>query len=1207
MEQSGPNMEAPKFSSPEEELKYLREKVAEKEQHAYAEQTPMAKEAAISEAIHEYVKAPPAEAVHVSEATGEHHVDNPEFERVVEHLGSIPHREKMRELYRILAEKGVLGAIAIARAMRNPHIEDDFHRVLVEYVKSGAAVPGLDRERDLSRGVRMTLYEVTLPAAAGDGGPTFQDVIAAMDRFLVGMLPSDQEHSSGRAPFTLELALSNFSNDIVFFVAVPDKDRDLFVKQFLGSFPIAKVEEVPGDYNVFNEFGHIAGSTGVVTNNFVFPIQFSDTAGLDPLKVLLSGFSKIERDGEGAAIQFVVSPDTERIVGKFKHAIGQIKQGVPVKRAANIPLSIGGVLAKTFSEFVATQMEKRNPNGPDNHQVEFAEKAVAMIEEKIERPLLRASIRILVSAGSRERAESILSSLEASFNQFTRQGGNGIKFERIRGTSLDTLAHAFTFRLRDEGSEILLSTKELATMYHFPQSITVQDAPQLKTTKFATAPAPAELPASGILIGVNKHRGTEREVRVTPADRLRHFYVIGQTGTGKSKLLKNMIIQDIANGDGCCFIDPHGSDVQDILATIPKERIGDVIYFDPSYTPRPFGLNMLEYDQTKPEQKIFVVNELLSIFRKLYSSTPEAMGPAFEQYFRNATMLVMEDPETGNTLLEIPRVMADPKFRELKLSRCKNPIVVQFWRDIATKTSGEAGLANMIPYITNKFDVFLSNDVMRPIIAQEKSSFNFRDIMDQRKILLVNLAKGRLGEINSHLIGLVLVGKILMAAMSRVDSFGKALPNFYLYIDEFQNVTTDSISAILSEARKYGLSLNIAHQFIGQLEEPIKNAVFGNVGSMVVHRVGAEDAKFLEAQFAPTFSPEDIIKLDNHNAYAKLLLNGKPVAPFNIETGFHPAGHPEIVEQLMTLSYLKYGQDRKIVDDAIMKKYLAASARPAQAATPGATPGAVPPQAGAPRPMMATQALQPTPQAFPSQQPMPGAQFPQQLAHAAQIPNAAYPAPQSMPPVQQMPQQYAPQLAPQYPAPQQSQQMPAQYPQYQQQYPQSAQQQPPYAPQYNAPVAPPAQQPPAPAFDPASLGAPHPGTQPVSWNPAYTQPPAPVAPGHAWQSTVVHPEPAAEPQTPHDPAQPLQGQYTFPPQPIVGPTASVHVSPVQRQPAPVEPAPVVQAPAPVPEIQPSASNPSLVPVAQARIQIAPPSQATPSTPAADPYRESVNE
>jgi hypothetical protein len=407
---------------------------------------------------------------------------------------------------------------------------------------------------------------------------------------------------------------------------------------------------------------------------------------------------------------------------------------------------------------------------------------------------------------------------------------------------------------------------------------------------------------------------------MAPEDRLRHFYVIGQTGTGKTTLLKNMITQDILNGEGVCMIDPHGSDIQDILAVIPKSRYEDVIYFDPSYTARPMALNMLEYDSRYPEQKTFVVNEMLSIFNKLFDMKV-AGGPMFEQYFRNSVLLVMEDPSSGNTLLDVSRVLSNKAFRDMKLANCKNPIVVQFWKEVAEKAGGEASLANIVPYITSKFDVFLSNDIMRPIIAQESSTLNFREIMDNKKILLVNLSKGRLGDINANLIGLILVGKILMAALSRVDSISKDMPPFYLYIDEFQNITTDSISTILSEARKYKLALNIAHQFIAQLEEGIRDSVFGNVGSIASFRVGAEDAEYLEKQFAPVFSTQDIMSIDNFNGYLKILANGRPVKPFNIETLPPPKGNRSIIESIKELSYLKYGRDKTIVEQEIMVKY----------------------------------------------------------------------------------------------------------------------------------------------------------------------------------------------------------------------------------------------------------------------------------------------
>ncbi len=415
-------------------------------------------------------------------------------------------------------------------------------------------------------------------------------------------------------------------------------------------------------------------------------------------------------------------------------------------------------------------------------------------------------------------------------------------------------------------------------------------------------------------------RGSDTRIYMTAEDRLRHFYTIGQTGTGKTTFLKNMIAQDIANGEGVCFIDPHGVDILDVLSYVPKSRYEDVIYFDPSNTARPMGLNMLEYDARFPEQKTFVVNEMLSIFDKLFDMKT-AGGPMFEQYFRNAVLLTIEDPASGSTLLDVSRVLASKEFREMKLSRCKNPIVTQFWREVAEKAGGEASLANIVPYITSKFDNFLSNEIMRPIIAQEKSAWNFREIMDGKKILLVNLAKGRLGDLNANLIGLILVGKILMASLSRVDSFGKDLPAFYLYIDEFQNVTTPSIASILSEARKYKLALIIAHQFIKQLDEKIKDAVFGNVGSLAMFRVGSEDGEFLAKQLEPVFTEQDLINLDNRNAYMKLLVAGKPVKPFSIETLPPPAGNKEVIDRLKELSSLKFGRPKEEVEQEIMSKY----------------------------------------------------------------------------------------------------------------------------------------------------------------------------------------------------------------------------------------------------------------------------------------------
>ncbi len=431
-------------------------------------------------------------------------------------------------------------------------------------------------------------------------------------------------------------------------------------------------------------------------------------------------------------------------------------------------------------------------------------------------------------------------------------------------------------------------------------------------------PAPVE---NKIMLGVNIHQGLETPIYMSPKDRLRHFYAIGQTGTGKSNILTSMIMQDIDNGDGCCFIDPHGNDVEYILENIPEHRMDDVIYFDPADLSNPMAMNMLEYDERYPEQKTFVINEMLSIFKKLYGASPESMGPAFEQYFRNATALVMEHPESGNTLFEISKVLSDEVFRSYKLSKMKPGVVKQFWEKIATQAGGDASLENIVPYITNKFDVFMANDFMRPIIGQEKSSLRFREIMDSKKILLVNLSKGRVGELNSNMIGMIIVGKILMAALSRADSVDTDFAPFYLYIDEFQNISTDSISQILSEARKYKLSLNVAHQFIAQLDEGIKNAVFGNVGSMAIFRTSPEDAEFLEKQLQPIFKAEDIQNISNYNCYVKMLLDGHPQEPFSLAAIPPRDGSKEVRETIKRMSAQKYGRPRDDVESEITRKF----------------------------------------------------------------------------------------------------------------------------------------------------------------------------------------------------------------------------------------------------------------------------------------------
>ncbi|OGI90369.1 hypothetical protein A2911_01780 [Candidatus Nomurabacteria bacterium RIFCSPLOWO2_01_FULL_40_15] len=909
--------EMPKFQTPEEELDYLRAHVAKREQELVSRGHENAKDNAVKDILSEYKNIPLHKVVHKNNI-----LEDKDSHSIVLKLKPEPHDTVMEELLGVVVTKGIRNAFSVVEKMNNPHIDDDFHRLLVQYFKTGQIMKDIKEGTPLYKSLNMTLFEITLPPPQeeSDKSKGFKEFIGAMEQFYAGMSSiSEGKHNTEENYFTLEVALGNQNDEVVVYSAIPNKHLSLFEKQILAYYHNAKIIEIPDDYNVFNERGGSVGAYAVLSERAVMPIKTYENIEHDPMNTMLNVFSKLKTEGEGAAIQLVVAPSGDKFMNEFHKILDDVKDGISVKHAADNFYKFNKAFLKAGKEIIFGVKEKTEEKKEKYMKGRRAvdEGAVEKIGNKIKSTIMKANIRIIASGETKERAKAILKEIESSFNQFSEAASNSFVFEKVQERDLRSFFHDFSYRSFSTDKIMPLNLKELSSVFHFPVGIGSQ--PQLKEAKAGIAPAPLEVGKEGILLGVNSYRGKDTEIHMAREDRMRHFYAIGQTGTGKTNIMLNMITQDIRNGDGCCYIDPHGTDIQTILSRIPKERIDDVIYFDPAYTARPMGLNMLEYDPKYPEQKTFVVNEMMGIFNKLFDMKIGG-GAMFEQYFRNSAFLVMEDPQSGSTLLEITRVLADKEFRDLKLARCKNPIIKQFWVS-AEQTTGDQSLANFVPYISSKFDNFISNDIMRPVVLQQNSVFNFRKIMDEKKILLVNLSKGRLGDINANLIGLVLVGKIQMAALSRVDMFGKPMNDFYLYIDEFQNVTTDSISSILSEARKYRLSLNIAHQYITQLEENIKNAVFGNVGSMAVFRVGTEDANFLEQRFKPIFSASDITKLENYNAYVNMLVNGQPVKPFNLKTIAPEAGNPNIVDSLKELSYAKYGRDRGEVEAEIMARF----------------------------------------------------------------------------------------------------------------------------------------------------------------------------------------------------------------------------------------------------------------------------------------------
>lgn len=892
------------FSSASEEIQHL----TNESHRVYAKQEggKLSQEGATLSAIENYARAEASEFLHETRVLPEH-----QAEHIVLRLKPEAHDKKIEELFATMLEKGIKNALDVVQKMNDPHLEDDFHRFLVQYLHTIGAIPGLKEKDKLYKELNHSLFSVALPPETEE--VDFKKRVSAMGQFytsLVSLVGLERTVS-------IELAVEHSRKDIVVYVAVPRENIDGFEKLVHSFFPGAAVEEVVDDFNIFGLEAHsISASSAELKESPFLPLKTYLDFDNDPFAGILGALSQIAETGEGCAFQIVLSESHYKIADRNNLILTEAQKGGE-KVKDLYKKATEGLLGSLAKEAFSIFKKSKDENTEKEKEVDTV--GIEMFKKKNDSRIVQATLRIITSASSASRSDQLRKSVEASFGQYTYIGGNSIEWQESKGSSLINTCKAFSFREQNDKS-LELSLNEVSSMLHFPTSSSSPH--ELKNSGGANAPAPlgAAKNNDGVYLGTNSYRGQTTDVFLGKEDRVRHCYVIGQTGTGKTTILKNMAIQDIQNRNGICFVDPHGNDIEDILANIPAERLDDVVYFDPAYTARPMGLNMLEYDINYPEQKIFVINELLGIFNKLFDMKT-AGGPAFEQYFRNSAGLIMEDPESGSTLLEISRVLSDKAFRQMKLSKCKNPIIKQFWEN-AEKTTGEASLANFVPYITNKFDPFVSNDIMRPVIAQQKSVLNFREIMDKKKILLVNLSKGRLGDINSHLIGLLLVGKITMAALSRVDMVGKGpINDFYLYIDEFQNVTTDSIATILSEARKYRLSLTVAHQYIEQLEENIKNAVFGNVGSMIIYRVSPENAAIFEKQLAPSFTPDDVLKLQNFNAYAKILVNGVPEKAFNLKIPAPPKGNNEIASKVKELSYLKYGRPREEVEAEIMARY----------------------------------------------------------------------------------------------------------------------------------------------------------------------------------------------------------------------------------------------------------------------------------------------
>jgi len=694
---------------------------------------------------------------------------------------------------------------------------------------------------------------------------------------------------SGRLSFLkpqeyLSFEIVGLPEDVRFYVAMPGKLRDMVEKQIHGAYPGADIQEVK-EYNIFSEKGKMAYAEYQFRSSAFNPLKVYKDLPTDPLAVITSALAKMQ-PGEGAAIQVLFSPANN-----------------DWKKAGRKHLS------KT----------KKSESDPEKASYKTDPKQMEAVENKCSKTGFEVAVRIVVSSTSTESAKAHLSNLKATFEQYNSDQ-NSFKKQKILFPKLFMLDFIYRYppMFYLGRNKIILSTEELAGLFHFPNKTV--ETPFIFWLNAKRAPAPQQIPHSGLYMGKSVFRGVQVPIYMQEKDRMRHTYIIGATGTGKSQLMVKMMYQDLRAGRGFCFIDPHDT-FELVMQLIPPERAEDVIYFSPGDVERPIGLNLLEA-QTE-DQKHFVASSIINLMYKLYDPYKTGIiGPRFEHGIRNAMLTVMCEP--GNTFVEVMRALTTPAYVQELLPKVQDPIIRSYWTDQIAQTA-DFHKSEVLDYTVSKFGRFVTNTMIRNIIGQSKSGFDFRKVMDEGKILIINLAKGQIGEEYSNFLGLVLIPKILMAAMSRSNVPEEQRKDFYLYVDEFQNFATPDFAQILSEARKFHLGLCVGNQFIGQMDDEVKNAVFGNCGTKIAFRVGVTDAQYLQHEFAPTFGETDLLNIEAFNAYVKTIVNNEPVPAFSMsmKEDMPPIWkeyNPKISEMIKELSRLKYGKSRAVVEAEMAKR-----------------------------------------------------------------------------------------------------------------------------------------------------------------------------------------------------------------------------------------------------------------------------------------------
>ncbi|GAB4139869.1 MAG: hypothetical protein Fur0024_0570 [Patescibacteria group bacterium] len=739
------------------------------------------------------------------------------------------------------------------------------------------------------------------------------------------------ERFMGKSVPVLSMEIVSQNEQIFFYFTISRKFKNFLERQIHSVWSDASIEEVLEDHKIFDSEGFVECAELMTEKNSLLPIKTYKNLDYDPLNSITTAISKM-KGTEAGVIQILIQPvSSDEWRDSAKSKIKAIQKGEDKKESFGA--KAGKVIGKGLSEILSSfgesvspeQAQKNEQKKLQKEQEEKQEKReltpmdqerIKAIAEKTTKLGFDTVIRIAIINDNKEVAKQRLENVLGIFTQFEHPEFNKFKKRRSSSPKLitDFVLRTFPILSKDLETRSILNTEELATIFHLPNKYcTVPDIRWLPSKK---AQAPPNLPTEGTLMGVTNYRGMQKEVRIKPEDRFRHMYIIGQTGVGKTYFQKQMIISDILQGNGVCFLDPHGEDAEDILNYIPKERAEDVIYFDPGDFSRPMGLNIMEPHDD--DEKDMLTQEFINILFQLFDA--ETMGPIFEHSVRNCMLALMDDETCTRTLVEMPRMQADEKFAESIGKKAKNFLVRDYFL-IEMKNSSANSKGERLSYIISKFGRFITAPQMRNIIGQSKSSFDFMDIMQNGKILICNLSKGKIGVFNASLLGQIIVSKLKAAAFQRAKMGQEARTPMFLYADEFQNFANDSFAEILSEARKYRLSLTMGHQYVKQLPEKVKDAVIGNVGTVCVFRTGIEDSEALEKLFPKVFDKNDISQLPNRNAFVRLMIDGQNGEPFSMETVPIRAPRNEKLGKLIKeLSKLKFGRPRELVEMEIEER-----------------------------------------------------------------------------------------------------------------------------------------------------------------------------------------------------------------------------------------------------------------------------------------------